>query len=296
MAYEARLILDSVGPNEARLTTFELTYPRFVHAELMTHRVFSRNAASSRAIPTAKLIARVVDDPAMPVYWGSNQAGMAAGDELTDGALGSVKKLWLDAKDAMVKTAELLNLSGLHKQIANRVIEPWMFITVLVTATEWDNFFALRVHKAAQPEIREVAAKALELYRGTSPRILKAGQWHLPLVTGRDEEQLKSEGYNVDSLCRISVARCARVTHLTHEGIRDPEADLEMADSKLATNGHMSPFEHPAMAMTEEEWLYWAAQQFVGWQKYRVPMGNFWGFKQYRKTMRAEHNFGLIGQ
>lgn len=295
MAYEAKLILDSIGPNGARLTTFELTYPRFVHAELMTHRVFSRNSASSRAIPTAKLIQRVVDDPAAPVYWGANQAGMAADDELSGQDLIQVKAVWQHANECMVQTAENLNSLGLHKQIANRVIEPWMFITVIVTATEFSNFFALRVHKAAQPEIREVAAMALELYKASTPQRLTSGEWHLPLVTGRDHEELIANGYSMDDLCRISTGRTARVSYLTHDGLRDPEADLSMASDKLASNGHMSPFEHPAQAMDEAEWNAWAMDQAREWIQNRVPMGNFWGFRQYRKTLKNEHNFALLG-
>src|SRR4051812_43727861 len=128
--YQTRILRDSIAPCGRRLTTWELTYPRFVHAELMTHRMFSRNSASSRAIPTEKLMARVREDPALPVWWGRNQAGMQADGELGDEPRAAAQHLWLKARDQMLEMVERLSAVGLHKQITNRLIEPWMFITV----------------------------------------------------------------------------------------------------------------------------------------------------------------------
>ena len=262
--YDAKIILDSMGPNGSRLTTFELTYPRFVHAELMTHRMFSRNAASSRAIPTAKLIERIKNDPAMPVWWGKNQSGMQAREELSDAA-GSdgrydlsprevAKSQWLSLRDKVIHEVQWLEQIGLHKQVSNRPLEAWMFITVIVTATEFSNFFALRDHVDAQPELAACATKAHALYKTSVPRQLDSGMWHLPYVTHNDELQLRADGYADDKLCLISTGRCARVSYLTHDGVRDPNADVALAKDRIQPSGHMSPFEHVAQALTWSEW------------------------------------------
>ena len=294
--YEAKIVLDSVGPNDARLTTFELTYPRIVHAELMTHRVFSRNSASSRAIPTKDLLARIESDPVLPVWWGKNQSGMAAREELNGDALAVAKERWLEAVLSGVHHARRLNETGLHKQIANRAAELGMFITVVVTATEFSNFFALRDHAAAQPELADVAGKAHRLWRESRPRQLQAGQWHLPYVTGFDEGAIVAEYGDsmagADTLCRISIGRCAAVSYLNQDR-RDPPADLARAD-KLAAAGHMSPFEHVAQALTEDGWESFAEAAMRDWIVNRVPPGNLWGWAQYRKDIKNEHDFGFI--
>src|SRR5262249_604270 len=147
--YQTRILKDSIAPCGKRLVTWELTYPRFVHAELMTHRLFSRNSASSRAIPVERLVARVREDPALP-QWGGKQAGMQAREELPPDLRLQAEELWLKARDLMLDVAGQLGALGLHKQLANRLIEPWMFITVIVSATEFDNWFHLRTHKDAQ--------------------------------------------------------------------------------------------------------------------------------------------------
>lgn len=293
--YNARIILDSIGPNLARLTTFELTYPRMVHAELMTHRMLSRNSASSRAIPVEVMLKQIEDDPALPVWWGKNQSGMQAKEELIGADLADAKLGWNTARDAAVAHARKLNLVGLHKQITNRVVEPWMFITVLVTATEFDNVRGLRVDPEAQPEIERIMHMAFDVFDASKPQELRAGQWHLPLVTGYDEEQLRMtpDGLTVAErdLCDISVGRCARVSYLTHEGHREPAADLKLARGRLLPSGHMSPFEHVAQAMTNYQWVKYAGEMADRWILDHIPMGNLWGWKQWRKEMRNEHNF-----
>ena len=292
MAYEAKIILDSIGPNSARLTTFELQYPRIVHAELMTHRMFSRGSASSRAIPTEKLLARVESDPVMPVWWGKNQSGMQAREELTGEDLVRAQDRWRSAVLSGVWHARRLGETGLHKQIANRAAELGMFITVVVTATEFDNFFALRDHKDAQPEIADVAGKAHRLWKESSPQHIQSGQWHLPYVTDCDYAQCFGE-YDENQICRISMGRCAAVSYLNQDK-RDPPADLARAD-KLAAAGHMSPFEHVAQALTWEEWGRYSREASLAWTHDRVPVGNLWGWKQFRKLVVNEHNFSKIG-
>lgn len=275
--YQTRILKDSIAPCGKRLVTWELTYPRFVHAELMTHRLFSRNSASSRAIPVEKLMARIQEDPALPKWWGRNQAGMQAREELPPDLRLQAEELWLKARDLMLDVAGQLGALGLHKQLANRLIEPWMFITVIVSATEFDNWFHLRTHKDAQPEIAWVAKSMWEQYREHEPTPLVAGSWHLPLIDGEDRiEAAKRLGRDESSpevvglLKKVAVGRCARVSYLTHDGKRDLDKDVELHDrlcSGPATGepGHWSPFEHVAMALAEPG----GSGNFIGWFQYR---------------------------
>ena len=303
MSYAAKLILDSIGPNGARATTFELTMPRIVLAEFNTHRMFSRNAASSRAIPVEKLLKRIEEDPMMPVWWGANQAGMQANAELSDDDGGdehaitprfAARKEWLHARNQMLESARVLSKIGLHKQISNRIVEPWMFTTVICTATEWDNAWALRVDPAAQPEFERTMRMAYDAYQASKPQKLESGEWHLPYVTGYDEEELRGKGYTDEKLCLVSIGRCARVSFLTHDGKRDPEADVALPKDRLIPSGHMSPTEHPLQAMTESEWVAYGHELAHAWINNRVPVGNAWGFKQFRKMLKNEHNFALL--
>lgn len=266
MGYEVKILRDSLSDHGIRLTTVELTYPRFVHAEFMTHRVFSRNSASSRAIPVEKLIQRVVDDPVIPVYWGKNQKGMQAEVELEGKEKEAAIKAWLEARDSAVVQANRLKEMGIHKQLVNRLIEPWMWITVICTATEFGNFFNLRCHKAAQPEIKRLADMLADEYFTHQPTYVPVGGWHLPLLKPEDLEALPLEDQKA-----ASAAKCARVSYLTHAGTRDVKEDIRLHE-QLRTAGHMSPFEHVAQAMSEPEWE-----------------GNFRGWKQYRKDLPDEN-------
>lgn len=285
--YSVKIIKDSINPVGNRLTTFELTYPRMVHAELMTHRAFSRNSASSRAIPTSTLMERIAENPVMPKWWGKNQSGMAAREELTGEALNEAKRLWLEARDNALHSAADLMAIGLHKQIANRIVEPWMFITVIVTATHWSNWYHLRDDKDAQPEIAWVAREMRLLHEAHEPKRLDVGEWHLPYVELEDEtDPLYVDPSEINVLrgaqgwmlhmAKISAARCARVSYLTHDGIRDLGKDIQLHD-RLTGNGHWSPFEHPAEADGEPN-----------------RHGNFVGWRQYRKTFSHEHFGGAM--
>lgn len=239
MAYAARVLLDSVSPAGVRLTTLEVTFPRFVLAEFNTHRVFSRNSASSRAVPTSKLIERVERDPVMPLEWGRNQAGMSASDVLTPQEEREAERIWLGARDAAVAHArELLRLK-VHKQELNRVLEPFLWHTVIVTSTEWQNFFELRCAPAAQPEIRAAATRMREAMAASVPSPIGSGDWHLPLLQ-EDERSLP-----LDLRKQISAARCARVSYLTHAGTREIEKDRDLYE-RLKKERHLSPFEHVA--------------------------------------------------
>lgn len=257
MGFKAKVILDSVSLAGVRLITMELTYPRFIHAEFMTHRMFSRNAASSRAIPTRKMIDMIRDDPAMPVYWGKNKRGMSAKSEIED--IKSAKHKWLEARNDALEYAMQLYQLGVHKQIVNRIIEPWKYITVICTATQWSNFFGLRRHKDAQPEIHHLADMMYKAQKKSKP---KERVWHIPYIQ-EDEQNLST-----DIKCEISTARCARVSYLTHDGERDIEKDRVLYQRLLTGGdyGHWSPFEHIARGADRKNYK---SGNFVGWEQYR---------------------------
>lgn len=258
MAYDARVLLDSVAPNGVRLITLEVTFPRFVLAEFNTHRQFSRNSASSRAVPTAKLIERVEQEPVIPLEWGRNKAGMSASDVLADDEADAAAHAWLAARDDAVKHArELLELK-VHKQELNRILEPFLWHTVIVTATEWANFFALRCAGNAQPEIRAAALRMRDATDASTPKSIADGQWHTPLIQA-DEADL-----DVETRKRISAARCARVSYLTHEGQRELARDLELYE-RLQSDRHLSPFEHVATPASDAAFH----ANFRGWIQMR---------------------------
>lgn len=277
MGYECKIIEDSVAPHGGRLTTFIITFPRIVLAEFNTHRMLSRNSASSRAIPVAKRIAAVELDPFIPDQFGMNRPGMQAGPNIDERQAKEAEQVWLRAASAALQQASALAELGVHKQLANRLLEPFSWHTVIVTATEWDNFFALRCHPDAQPEIRRIAEMMAEAYVAGKPRKLYVGEWHLPLVT-EEEREAGSSSWG-DVLPMLSAGRCARVSYLTHEGKRDVDADFALAE-RLLSSGHMSPFEHQAEVAAD------------GTEK----SGNFVGFKQRRKSLLYEANFARVLQ
>lgn len=269
MGFSARILLDSISPAGVRLTTVEARYPRFVHSELMTHRVFSRNSASSRAIPIKKMIAAVRDEPALPVYWGRNQSGMSARVQIDDVARERALAEWNRALSSALRTAERLSDSDidLHKQLVNRILEPFAWITVIITATEWANFFTQRCHPDAQPEIKQIADLMLAAYRASEPVAVPIDDWHTPLILA-DERQLDAA-----VRCKLSVARCARVSYLTHDGARDRSKDLELYERLLegGANGHWSPFEHVATPFADPDQH---SGNLRGWQQYRKLFGD----------------------
>lgn len=261
MAYHAEVLLDSVNPAGERLTTFVLRFPRFVLSEFNTHRMLSRNASSSRAIPTTRLMQQLRDDPVLPIAWGRNQPGMQAHQELDEEQARIAQAEWLRARDAALLHAELLRTAGVHKQIVNRVLEPWMWASVVVSATTYDNFFTLRCHPDAQPEIKRLADLMRAAWDASAPVPRAEGEWHLPFL-GADDESLSPEVQR-----EVAVARCARVSYLTHLGTRDVDADRQL-HQRLLDAGHWSPFEHVARASAGRERF----ANFSGWQAYRHVM------------------------
>ena len=178
MTIEVKVIADSINSGGERITTMQLKYPRFIHSEFLTHRSFSRNASSSRAIPVSKMLRAVWHEPATPVYWGSNKPGMQAGAELPPFRRLASKVLWKGSGRVMCGVVWILSKLGLHKQVANRLLEPWQHIHVVVTSTEWQNFFDLRCHPDAQPEFQELA-KQMRLMRNISSPVKPVSYTHL---------------------------------------------------------------------------------------------------------------------
>lgn len=276
MSISAEIVCDSVSADTGkRITSLLLRYPRFIHAEFMTHRMFSRNASSSRAIPVEKMIRMIKEDTAMPVHWGKNQPGMQAHEECnelvfgldfnsfdrrSDGLLRHMA--WFQARDKAIEVAEAFHKAGYHKQIVNRLLEPFMHITVLVTATEWENFFDLRIHPDAQPEIHELANKMWDAMQNSAPHLLKQYEWHLPFIRAEDRE------LRLLHQIQSSVARCARTSYLTHDGKNPSLAkDLELYNRLVgAQPWHASPTEHQAMPSNFEGSDY---ANFRGWIQFR---------------------------
>lgn len=262
MTITAKVIAHSAHDGCPDLITLELKYPRFIHSEFMTHRVFSRNASSSRAIPVKRMIQDVLDDPAMPIEWGSNKPGMQAGEEIE--YTETAKAEWLIAMREAVRSAEELHILGLHKQIVNRILEPFQHISVVCTATDWDNFFALRDHPAAQPEIRELARVMRKAIDGS---VASDDNWHLPYVTDEDWRFAYKSNVDWQFLASLSAARCARVSYLNHDGsAADIDKDRALAEMLLSER-HASPFEHQARPTPGERHA-----NFNGWKSYRSEL------------------------
>lgn len=321
----AEVIADSISPEGKRLTTFKLRYPKFIHGEFMTHRVISRNASSSRAVPTARLIEEVRSDAlrAAPVFWGKNQKGMQATEELSSATHGPfyerndvseltyAKEIWGQAAYHASRYAELLSEHGVHKQIVNRLLEPFSHINVVASATEWSNFFGLRLHKDAQPEMRFLAREMWFAQDTSRPRKLSPGEWHLPFVAEIEPmsdikrnprctcplpyraivPEVHEESCPVvqqgltpqEQMIRISVARCARVSYESFEtGKRSTvEEDLKLYSRLVGAQPlHASPAEHQATPDTSSDKL-------DSW-RHLHEHGNFVGWRQHRKMLRGE--------
>jgi thymidylate synthase ThyX len=300
--YFVKIIEDSRGPARvvkdhnavfSRLTTWQLTYPRWIHAELMTHRRFSRCAASSRAIPTKRFREEVGDNPAMPIRWGQQQKGMQAGGDLPPEVTEEAKNVWRAAcADALRHHARLEEL-GLHKQWTNRIIEPWMFITVLVTSTDFNNWFSQRISEHAQPEIAWLATEMYKQYNASTPKELQDGEWHTPYV--QDDELDMS----LVTRLQVSAARCARVSYLNHGGMRSVEDDEALYSRLMSANpSHWSPLEHVCQAMTTQRWnelicISIENAMVEGTAFDPAEMGNLVGWRQLRKVVGGINEIGL---
>ena len=265
MKITAKILADSVhGLFNTRLTTLELRYPRYIHAEFMTHRVFSRNASSSRAIPIQKQIDAIESDPVFPLEWGTNKPGMQAGEALDTESRTAAENEWQLALNDAIRHARVLKGLGVHKQIVNRILEPFAYITVIVTATDWQNFFDLRISPLSQPEIQDLAKKIRYAMDQSIPTIMLPGQAHLPFVTSDEKEQ-----NTIPLNMMLSAARCARVSYLTHDGLApDTNKDLALAE-RLRADRHASVFEHQAQPRE----FTGHSRNFKNWFQHRDILG-----------------------
>lgn len=265
----AKIILDSINSHGDRLTTMEVTFHRFVLAEFNTHRAFSRNSASNRAIPVRKQLERVKNDLVFPVEYPAEKPGMQGGAHLDGVALELAQDLWKTARQNAIDEVEAYldstedGESRLHKSVVNRILEPFMMHTVVVSSTEWENFFDQRCSPLAQPEIRYVAEKMREALRESEPRMLERFDWHTPYIQPDEFSEL-----NVTDRIKVSTARCARVSYLTHDGVRDIDKDLELFDRLVSAEPpHWSPLEHVARPIAAPDDI--AKGNFKGWEQLR---------------------------
>lgn len=285
MSYKCKIIADSVAENKCRLVTFEVTFPLIVLAELNTHRMLSRNVASSRAIPVKKMIEAVQNNPFVPEKFPKNQSGMQNTEWLEGQDAENALATWLTAANYAVVTAETMLELNVHKQIANRLLAPFLWTTAVITATDWKNFFTLRCHEAAQPEIRKIAEMMREEYEKSEPTLLRKGEWHLPYINEETRTQVIAhvmETTQLDTseatlnllvnlkLAEVSVGRCARVSYLRQSEDTDWKSDAELCQ-RLAENRHLSPFEHVAFPLVDATYY-----------------GNVRGWNQYRKMLQGE--------
>jgi hypothetical protein len=332
----AKIIADSVSPDGKRMTTIQMRYPRFIHAESLTHRLLaeqpsyyddiiipdglmydpnlSRNARSSRAVPIEKMIAEVMENPVVPIHWGAAQKGMQAyaeNDAMVDigRMLGFADRVnvtneqaWLMGRDMMVHLVQGFADAGYAKQVANRLLEPWLHIDTLVSATEWTNFLALRDHHAAEPHIQKLAQEVKLAMEISTPVLLRPGEWHLPYVeydersdiiewAKQNKEEAKNNifaavDYAVEISRKLSVARCARISYTPFDGNGSIEKELERYDLLVGSIPlHASPAEHQATPDIFVQHPGWPGKDW----EYPDLHGNLEGWIQFRKQLPNEH-------
>lgn len=269
MPPSAKIIADSISEDGYRLTTMQVRCHRFVLAEFNTHRVFSRNSASSRAIPVEKQLVMIQDDPAVPLEWRAEQPGMQGGEVLEGSDADAAAEFWFTCLYAAVFNVnvyldETPKEKRVHKSIINRVLEPFMWHTICVSSTEWQNFFRQRCSPLAQPEIRVVAEEMENALAESIPTVMADGTWHLPYVDDAAYDEALRDGVDLKA---VSAARCARTSYLTQEGVRDLAKDVELYE-RLCNPGegpeHASPLEHVATPDTESR-----LGNFDGWRQLR---------------------------
>jgi len=313
--FKAEIVADSLSPHNHRITSQLITFPRYILAEFNTHRALSRNSASSRAIPFERMVKMVKENPFVPMKWMLDHKGMQGTEYLSDKLISYAKYDWLKGRDKAIEIATDLHQNDITKQMINRLLEPFMWHTVLVTATEWENFFALRDDPAADIHMQYIAHLMLEAMNTSNPKRLKSGEWHMPFGDDINGDLLFDEWMvNYDSpidenqeelielQLKIATARCARTSYLTlgESPIKhDYAKDIKLHDD-LDKAGHMSPFEHCARAMTTHEYCLningrCSTDMLVEDDYIIAPVtaegwcGNFRGFIQYRKQFPNEN-------
>lgn len=300
----ATIVADSISEQGVRITTFELEYPRIIHSEFMTHRLFSRNAMSSRAIPIATMIQQVMNDPAMPVRFGANQSGMQDKGGNHDALISAgytAQEWWQLAGISAAKFAEAFADAGYHKQIGNRLLEPFQRMKTVLTATEFENFWWLRVDKDADPTIYALAEIMHNAFKESTPELLKPGQWHTPYVYHSTKADDSFHGYYVvgedewpvglteQEALAISASCCAQVSYRRLNNTKDKALDIY--EKLLSGNKvHASPFEHIATPMNKNEVSMWwdgqASEGVTHMDRYGdLWSGNLRGWIQYRQLV-----------
>lgn len=291
----AKIIADSVSPDGIRMTTMEIEYPRFILAELNTHRMLSKNSASSRAIPVKTMHEHIRNNTAGPVFWGKNQSGMRAKEEIKGADLSEAKYIWAIARDAAIRYSQELAGLDLHKQITNRITEPWMLMKTVISGTEWKNFFWLRAHADAQPEIHELAIKMFKAYYNSIPQELNYDEWHTPYVTtSRDRSTgelhyLDNNGTRIsaEEARIISASCCAQVSYRKNDDSFDKAKKIysQLIESEPA---HASPVEHQATPIPElDQWEKCPGVTHCD-REHRLWSGNLRGWIQFRKLIPGE--------
>ena len=267
----AKVIADSVTWTDFRVTTLELEYPRYIHSELMTHRVFSRNAASSRAIPVDKMIDIIVNQKEFFPIWTETQKGMQGKIITDEDRILMLNTEWKMARAHATHAAWNLKRAGVHKQNINRLFKPYQFMKTIVTATDWTNFFHLRLAEDVMPEMQLLARKMKEAIDKSTPVFLFKGNWHLPYIKG-------DEGYDTETAKKISVSCCAKVSYRKLD--ETPEKALEIYNKLVSGDRlHASAFEHVCTPIGD-------------WD---TPLlGNLRGWKQYRHIVENTLKAGLI--
>jgi hypothetical protein len=314
---KATVIADSISEIGIRMISFEIEYPRLVLSELNTHRMLSKNSSSSRAIPFAKMATQL---NGIPVSFGANQSGMAAGEEKDTGVLGwpveydgnsgsplwTPEEAWAEAKEHALYFSEMFSDAGYHKQVFNRLTEPFQMMKTVISGTEWDNFDWLRNDDAADPTLHELARCIKEARDGSTPQLLKAGQWHLPYIAVEycngeqvfflDEGRLWENSVSLEEAIKVSCARCAAVSY-RNEGY-GLEKSVQLYERLVgAEKKHASALEHCATPMQEMTWIINCPESSVTWESgvshmdrdYQMWSGNLRGFIQYRKLIPGEN-------
>jgi len=309
----ASIIAHSISPDGQEILTYQLHYPRIIHSEFMTHRMLSKNASSSRAIPVNKIMEYISSNTAEPVEWGKNQAGMQA-DGTHDGLISfeaddgeiltdfTPEEAWEYACNSALAISKGFADAGYHKQIANRLTEPFQFINVVTTGTDWNNFFYLRHHSDADPTIAELARIMYECYKESTPELLLSGEYHTPYVEhergngGIIHYVSNGDRLKLEDAIKVSISCCAQVSYRNNDN--SLEKALTLYDRLVTMKpAHASPTEHVATPFNDVELNIRKGLLEVSKDaKLDLPQimysGNFCGFTQFRKTIKDENFLG----
>lgn len=295
----ATIIADSINESGDRMVTMELEYPRFILPEVNTHKMLSKNTASSRAIPVKSMHENILKNTAYPVYYGRNQSGMVAGESLSELGIESTRRLWDSARDIAISHSRIMSDIGNHKQVANRIVEPFMMVKTVMSGTEWANLIWLRDRYDAQPEFQVLGSCISAALKESVPKQLKPGQWHLPYVESRfenDTQTFWSNGVEIDLVTarKISASCCAQVSYRKNDdSLEKANSVFEMLNiGKTDVPPHVSPVEHQACAMWFNEPTLDTSLWPVGYSHIdrngRYWSGNLRGWVQFRKMIPNE--------